>query len=359
MGNHVPKTLLGLVQTYSPSGDESEAVSWLVEHMRTLGFTRAYADRAGNAVGVMGDGISQVVLLGHIDTVAGEIPVKTVDAAGDIHLYGRGSVDAKGPLAVFVDAAAQVGPLPGVQWLVIAAVDEERDSLGARSILNTYKPSAAIIGEPSRWDRVAIGYKGSARADVTVRRPMTHTASSGETAPEIAVRVWNQIAGWAETFNQHRSRTFDQVTPTLIGFSSLRESYEETAALHIGVRLPVGFTPSGWYDQLRSMASALGAEVSPTGFPVPAYRAERNSPLVRAFLGGIRAVGGVPGFVVKTGTADINIVAPAWNCPAVAYGPGDSNLDHTPDEHISLNEYHKSLDVLKTVLQRLAAQFTS
>jgi LysW-gamma-L-lysine carboxypeptidase len=67
-------------------------------------------------------------------------------------------------------------------------------------------------------------------------------------------------------------------------------------------------------------------------------------------------LGGKPGFVVKTGTADLNIVAPVWNCPAVAYGPGDSSLDHTPDEHIVLEEYQKAVNVLAEVLRRLSAK---
>ena len=47
--------------------------------------------------------------------------------------------------------------------------------------------------------------------------------------------------------------------------------------------------------------------------------------------------------LLKTGTADLNIVAPAWGCPALAYGPGDASLDHTPNEHIHLSEFLKSV----------------
>ena len=99
------QTLIELVQHYSPSGEETPSVDYLIGRMKDLGFTKAYKDEVGNAIGVMGEGEKQIVLLGHIDTVTGEIPVRIED---DI-LYGRGSVDAKGPLSSFVDAVASLG----------------------------------------------------------------------------------------------------------------------------------------------------------------------------------------------------------------------------------------------------------
>ena len=89
------------------------------------------------------------------------------------------------------------------------------------------------------------------------------------------------------------------------------------------------------------------------GFAIPAWECEKNTKLVRSFLSGIRSQGGEPRFVYKTGTADLNIVAPAWKCPAVVYGPGDSSLDHTPDEHIFLDEYGKSVQVLTNSIESL------
>src|SRR5690349_22082174 len=96
-------TLFGLVSQYSPSGQERGAVEWLVARMKSLGYDEAFIDEAGNAVGVIEKGPKQVVLLGHIDTVPGEIKVEQ----DEFLLYGRGSVDAKGPLACFVDAVAK------------------------------------------------------------------------------------------------------------------------------------------------------------------------------------------------------------------------------------------------------------
>ena len=77
--------------------------------------------------------------------------------------------------------------------------------------------------------------------------------------------------------------------------------------------------------------------------------------LSRAFRRAIqRAQGQQPRFVTKTGTSDMNLVAPVWNCPIVAYGPGDSALDHTPDEHIDLDEYLRAIDVLVSMTKALA-----
>jgi len=109
-----PAFLEELLSIPSLSGEEDAAVQWLVRQMTNLGF-QAHRDEAGNGVGILGDPAAErsVVLLGHVDTVPGDIPVR--QEAG--LLYGRGAVDAKGPLAAFVLAAAQrlAGDHAGVQ----------------------------------------------------------------------------------------------------------------------------------------------------------------------------------------------------------------------------------------------------
>ncbi len=59
--------------------------------------------------------------------------------------------------------------------------------------------------------------------------------------------------------------------------------------------------------------------------------------------------------MVKTGTSDMNVVAPVWGCPIVAYGPGDSTLDHTPNEHLPLHDYWQAVLVLEQALRNVAA----
>ncbi len=357
-------TLIGLVSQYSPSGQERGAAEWLVARMKSLGYDDAFVDEAGNAVGVMGKGARQVVLLGHIDTVPGEIPVR-VEPVGATResplLYGRGSVDAKGPLASFVDAVAKVGVKDGWQFAVIGAVEEERNSEGARFVATHYKPDFAIIGEPNQWDRMALGYKGSAWANVTVKRGQAHTASGEETAAEAAVEVWLKIKAYVDSFNADKPKVFDKLLLTLRGMDSDSNDFEQWARLKVGVRLPVEVSPKDWYTRLNDIISDSHLKgdchlsVEPFGFAIPAWGCEKNTQLVRSLLSGIRSQGGEPRFVYKTGTADLNIVAPIWKCPAVVYGPGDSTLDHTPNEHINLDDYQKAVSVLSAALEKLTS----
>ena len=84
-----------------------------------------------------------------------------------------------------------------------------------------------------------------------------------------------------------------------------------------------------------------------------AFTSDRKNKLARAFNIALRQAGVKPKFKRKTGTSDMNVVAPVWQCPIVAYGPGDSTLDHTPHEHLVLAEYEQAIAILKSVIEKL------
>ncbi|HER54399.1 MAG TPA: M20/M25/M40 family metallo-hydrolase, partial [Candidatus Bathyarchaeota archaeon] len=93
--------LTRMIKIYSPSEHEEEISLFLAEELKKLGF-RVHRDKIGNVIGEIGEGSPVVLLCGHMDTVEGEIPVRIEDG----NLYGRGSVDAKGPLAAMIVAAS-------------------------------------------------------------------------------------------------------------------------------------------------------------------------------------------------------------------------------------------------------------
>ncbi len=345
--------LEGLVSIPSVSRDEAGAVAWLCHRMQELGFT-ARTDDAGNAIGSRGDGPLEIMLLGHIDTVPGDLAVEIRDGA----LYGRGSVDAKGPLATFVAAAARANLAEGTRVTVVGAVEEEvMSSRGAHWLVdNIDAPSAVIIGEPSGWDSVVIGYKGSIALRYTVRRPMSHSAGPESTAGELAVDYWNRLLTWCAERNGDETNGFNTVDPTLNAINTSSDGITGTAELNVGMRLPEAIGPHEVIPVLEHLAELGEVQVSVNA---AAFRSDKRSPLVAGFLAGIRAAGGTPRIKVKTGTSDMNLVGPAWQCPIVAYGPGDSRLDHQPDEHVMLEDVDRATGVLTSVIERISAQLAS
>src|SRR5438034_3150495 len=182
----------GLVAIPSVSREEGDAVEWLVARMAERGF-RASVDDAGNAVGDIGDGPRHVVLLGHIDTVPGEIAVRVEDG----ELIGRGAVDAKGPLAAFVAAATE--RIAGLRITVVGAVEEESPtSAGARHRATLPAPDWCVIGEPSGWDAATVAYKGRLALRLSLARDARHGAAPGPTTTEEALSVWALLRAEAQ-----------------------------------------------------------------------------------------------------------------------------------------------------------------
>jgi LysW-gamma-L-lysine carboxypeptidase len=337
-----------LVGIYSPSTQEQAASAYLVEAMRARGYDQAFVDGAGNAVGLWGSGPRDLVLLGHIDTVPGYIPVRQ---EGDI-LYGRGSVDAKGPLACFVAAVSRLPKDTGYRLVVIGAVEEEAaSSKGARHVLDQYRPEHCIIGEPSQWQGITLGYKGRLLVDYTLHCAMSHSAGQLPSAPELAVEFWNRLVQRARLYNAGRP-VFETLDVSLRAINSTNDGMQDTVTQRLGLRLPLGYDVEALKAELRTEAGAATLRFSGQE---TAHRSDKSTPLVKAFLKAIREHGGTPRFKVKTGTSDMNVVAPHWRCPMVAYGPGDSVFDHTPQEQTSLREYCQAIAVLARALRLLVA----
>jgi len=338
----------GLVSIPSVSRDEGDAVEWLVARMAERGFLVS-VDDAGNAVGEIGDGPMHVVLLGHIDTVPGEIPVRIEND----ELVGRGAVDAKGPLAAFVAAATE--PPPGVRITVVGAVEEESPtSKGARYRATLPAPNWCVIGEPSGWDAVTVAYKGRLTIDVALSREARHGASPGPTLAEEALALWERVRESASD-GANPARSFERLDCRLEGIDAgPGDGLVERARLRIGYRVPPGLDPGALEAAAASLAKQNGdtrVAVSTQGREDP-VRTPRTSPLARAFARAIAGAGGHATFKEKSGTSDMNILFPAWGCPMVAYGPGDSRYDHTPIERLSIAEFTRSITVLKGVLSR-------
>ena len=330
-----------LVRRYSPSGAEGSLAALLVEEMCARGFC-AYLDEMGNAVGTIGKGPKRVCLLGHMDTVQGEIPVRTEGGK----LYGRGSVDAKGSLAAFVEAASAFEHSHVLQLTVIGCVEEEADSKGARHVVARYAPpDFAVIGEPSGWQGITLGYKGSLRLSYTLKKPRSHRGAPQTTPAEDAVAFYQALCG---SYPQ-RGPGFEALSLRLVCFNTTGDGSYESVDMELNVRTPPVFDLEAFQ---RLVAQAQGEAQVHRGQHTPAVLIDKHNALVRSFLSAIRLQRAEPRFKRKTGTSDMNLFQ-GWGCPMIAYGPGDSALDHTPNEHLELAEYQQAIAVLQQALRQL------
>jgi [amino group carrier protein]-lysine/ornithine hydrolase len=338
--------LVRLIGIESHTGNEAGAVELLTQTLSGAGLATE-VDGAGNAIGRAGAGSGRrLMFLGHIDTAAGDVPVRVEDDC----VFGRGAVDAKGPLAAAAVAAIRSrenGGPSGTIIEIIGAVGEEGPSHGARHLLRGSSPDGLIIGEPGGSDSIVLGYKGSMRASFAFSLPSGHTAGPNPTVCDTAFDAWRRVKDVCASFSSGDG-SFDSLTPALLDFESCTDGLTQTATLKASFRLPPNLC-------LHEARMQLGCAVHPgtANFEHadPAFRAPKDTPLVASFLRAVRSEDLRPRFKVKTGTSDMNVVAPVWGCPTVAYGPGDSTLDHTPNEHIPIEEFLRGVRVLTRVFQ--------
>jgi len=267
---------------------------------------------------------------------------------GDI-LYGRGAVDAKGCLATFARAACGLRPAPGVDLIVAGVVEEEAPtSRGARHLATRLAPQACIIGEPSGWDGLTLGYKGCLRLVLDLEAAVGHSAGPLAPVAEEAADLWQAQKAWCAAYNASRPRLFDKVLPSLQEFVTTSDGLRDRVRVRIGFRLPPEFDPLQLEGVLREHAPEASYEFY--GHEA-AWSSRATLPLVRCLRRSILAAGGRGVLKRKTGTCDMNVVGPLWNCPIVAYGPGDSTLDHTPGEQLPLADYERAIAILRAALR--------
>ncbi len=353
--------LTRMVKIYSPSGSEEEISKFLAAEMEKLGF-RVRRDEVGNVIGEIGEGSPVVLLCGHMDTVEGIVPIRF---EGD-QLYGRGSVDAKGPLAAMIVAASKFvdGGFPG-KILVVGVVDEEKGGTGIQHFVESgIQPDYAIFGEPSGLEKVVFGYKGIVSVKITVETPSGHSAAPWlfENAIEKAMEFWRQIRKLHLREEKLKSR-FYSITSCLTkihGGNTSASFIPSHCEVYVQLRIPPQLTPEVVFEEVKRKIDRYKATNPKVTVAVEmvdvakAFEADRRSVIVRALAWGIRKTTlNYAAFSRKTGTGDMNVLGNALKIPVVTYGPGDSKLDHTPNEHIDIKEYLKSIEVLKKALTKL------
>ena len=356
--------LTNLLGIYSPSGKEEDAANFLVEEMKDLGF-EVGTDQIGNVIGVVGVGEPVILLCGHMDTVAGHLPLRIEEGK----IYARGAVDAKGPLAAMIMAATEAGKDPTFKGKILLAsvVEEEATSRGVRYLITQgIKADYAIFGEPSGIENITIGYKGQIQLKIICKTETGHSSTPWmyDNALEKAYELWGQIKSASNYPSLDPSTSpYNAVTACLVkvvgGKAMSVVPFE--VEMNLDVRVPIQFSTAQVYQQIAKIIEKyhasnpkviVKASVQDTVEP---FEVNKASPLVHVLSSSVRKVLNKPATLLhKTGTGDMNILGKAMNLPIVTYGPGDSHLDHTLDEHIDVSEYLNAIQVYKETIIKLS-----
>jgi len=362
-----PESLLTrLLEIYSPSGEEKKISKVLAEEMVRLGFD-VNVDQVGNVLGQAGEGSPKVLLCGHMDTIEGALDVKK---RGKV-IFGRGAVDAKSPLAALICGAAKHVEGGGKGTVhVLAVVDEEGKSKGMKHFLSNCKEhyNYAIFGEPSGAYAVTIGYKGRLVLKATVRTMPGHASAPQlfENAVYVAMRLVGRLRLLeAEWEGDGKKDLFD--VPTLCVTCFRGGAQDNTVPSECEVIVDVRVPPSQGLKEIKRKLIetiedfAYGEKRSKIEIAFAdendPYLESSESRLAKAFVKSINGVSGREGRLSrKTGTADVNDFVKKYKTSAVVYGPGNSKLDHTPLENVSLKEYLDSISIIEAVLKQVSVE---
>jgi acetylornithine deacetylase len=336
-----------LVSFPSLSTQERELVDWLEAFLDGSGLFKL--ERIGDNLLIhYGNGTPWLLLNSHSDVVP-----PSPDHFGDPFLpvvkngllFARGSTDAKGCGSAMIMAMmelAKEGYKPNGRVSMALTVCEEADGHNnGMAFLRKHlpKPDAAIIGEPTSLApciaqkgllilRVSTqGLSGHA-ARVTGQNAIVEMASVIQRIPEIPLPETNDYVGPMK------------VTATMIEGGTAKNAHPETCHLILDVRtIPEVSTP----EIVNRIKNTLKADVSIVSDRYVSTFTEQNEAIAQAAL----LASNKPFFGSPT-SSDWVFLA---DVPAIKIGPGHSQVSHTKNEHIEVQQLEEGVELYKNIIR--------
>ena len=348
---------LALVRVPSVSGAEApladavQAALAARPHLEVLrhGNTVVARTRLGRA--------ERVVVAGHLDTVpvsrrTGNVPGRLEERDGQTVVWGRGSVDMKGGVAVGLHLAATLAaPRRDVTWVFYdnEEVADELNGLGRALAAHPdwFEADLAVLGEPTGAS-IEGGCNGTLRLVLDVPGLAAHSGRAwrGVNAIHAASTLIERVrAAPLRTVDVEGLAYRESFSVVLIEGGVATNTIPDRCRVTINYRFAPDLTAEAALARARRILAGLdadGGEADPvidagTG-PVavelddlcPAARPGLDSPMARELIALVRERGG--GVGPKYGWTDVARFSAA-GIPAVNLGPGDPVLCHTDDEH--------------------------
>lgn len=339
-----------------PEVQSHEACSWEIERERALGVVASLEGRGGGRT---------LILNGHVDVVPPGDSTLWSDPPFSGHvdagrIFGRGSLDMKGPLTAglfAIHAVREAGvELAGTVRLQ-SVIGEEDGGIGTlASILRGYRGDGAVVMEPTDLAVVPI-QSGCLNFRVRVSGLAAHGAvrEEGVSAFEKLFSIYGTLADLERRRNEgldedllfHRYGIPFPISVGTLSGGDWASSVPDHATMEgrMGVR-PDEDLAGARAELEAAVASAAAADEFLRHHPprvewwggrfLPASTA-LDHPLVECLSGAVREATGRPERLeaVPFG-ADAGLLERIGRTPAVLFGAGDIRLAHRPDESIEI-----------------------
>ena len=336
--------LRSIVDIESVSGNEKHLADE-VEHALAA-YPHLHLTRLGNVLIARTElgRAERVLVAGHLDTVpvAGNLPSVLDEDAGRV--YGRGTCDMKGGVAVQLSvAAAMTEPVRDVTWVFYDNEEVAADLNGLGTVAaerpDLLEAGLAVLMEPT-GARIEGGCQGTLRAEITTKGLAAHSARAwlGHNAIHDIGGVLDILRAWTPTEVPVEGLTYRE------GLNAVRISggvagnvIPDRCTVEVNYRYAPDKTPEQAEAYVRSLFDGYDLVLTDRS---PAARPGLDRPAAQEFLA---AVGDEAR--PKFGWTDVARFS-ALGVPAVNFGPADPGKAHADDEFCPIDELTTCADAL-------------
>ncbi len=294
----------------------------------------------------------RVIVAGHLDTVPltdpPNLPTRLLGEGAQAEVWGRGTVDMKGGVAVALWLAAELAsPAQDITWVFYdhEEVAAELNGLGrlARTHPELLAADFAVLAEPTNAGLEG-GCNGTLRVDVAVPGRTAHSARSwmGQNAIHGAHEVLARLAAYRPAEVEVDGLVYREgLSAVGIRGGVAGNVIPDSCVVSVNYRFAPAHSEQEALAHVREVFA--GYEVMLTD-SAPGARPGLDDPLAADFAAAVLSVtGGSP--APKYGWTDVARFA-ELGIPAVNFGPGDPLLAHADDERCPLAQLYLCKDAL-------------
>jgi succinyl-diaminopimelate desuccinylase len=300
----------------------------------------------------------RVVVAGHIDTVpiADNLPTRLAGAGDDAVLWGRGTVDMLGGVAVALALAVELGapgtePAHDLTWIFYdhEEVDSALNGLGrlARNHPELLHGDFAILGEPTDAG-IEGGCNGTMRVELRTRGVAAHSARAwtGENAIHAVAPALARLAAYEPLSIEVDGLVYREgLNAVRIEGGIAGNVIPDACTVEVNYRFAPSRSVAEAEAHLREVFEGFDLVVTDAA---GGARPGLDDPLAAEFVRSVLATtGGVP--APKYGWTDVARFS-ELGVPAVNFGPGDPLLAHKDDEHLPVAQLAQCRDALRAWL---------